>query len=104
MKSIEAEQAEFGAEPQIPIGRLGHREDRAHREPVPGCPRGMPVLAPSSDGPAPERDQAEQEASIAIVMSARAALICDLAPHTEGQAETQERRRAKEYARLNDLM
>src|SRR6185369_1690892 len=27
--AIEAEQAEFAAQPQIPVGRLGHREDSA---------------------------------------------------------------------------
>ena len=37
--AIEAEQAEFRAEPEIPIGCLGHRVDVAQGEPVPDGPR-----------------------------------------------------------------
>ena len=51
MKSIEAEQAEFSAEPQITIGRLGHREDRALRRTRPEL--SMPYArtgSTSSDG------------------------------------------------------
>ena len=43
--AIEAKQAEFRAQPEIAIGRLGHREDGADGEPVPGSPRSVPVLA-----------------------------------------------------------
>ena len=42
--AIEAKQAEFRAEPEIPIGCLGHRVDVAHGEPVPDGPRGVRVL------------------------------------------------------------
>ena len=45
VNAIKAKQAEFAAQPEIPIGRLSHREDGAHGEPVPGGPRGMRVLA-----------------------------------------------------------
>ena len=63
VKSIEAEQTEFGAEPQIPIGRLGHREDRAHGEPVSGCPRRMPVLADVERRIERERSLAAEQSS-----------------------------------------
>ncbi|MGH9880108.1 MAG: hypothetical protein ACRD6N_01630, partial [Pyrinomonadaceae bacterium] len=43
--AVEAKQAELPAEPQIPVGRLCHREDGAEIEAVPGGPRGMRVLA-----------------------------------------------------------
>lgn len=43
--AIETKQAEFRAQPNIPIGRLRHREDSSRGKPVPGSPRGMPVLA-----------------------------------------------------------
>src|SRR5208337_316885 len=43
--AIEAIQAEFAAQPEIPVWRLSHREDGADGEPVPGSPRSVPVLA-----------------------------------------------------------
>ena len=43
--AIEAKQAEFGPQPEIPIGRLGHRVDVAQGEPVPDRPRVVRVLA-----------------------------------------------------------
>src|SRR5208337_2600308 len=43
--TVETKQSEFRAEPEIPIGRLGHRVDVTEREPVPDGPRGMRVLA-----------------------------------------------------------
>ena len=43
--AIEAKQAEFRAEPEIPIGRLGNRVDVAQGEPIPDGPRRMRVLA-----------------------------------------------------------
>ena len=66
VNSIEAKQAEFTAEPEIPIGSLGYREDRAHGEPVPGGPRRMPVLAHLQrwvERPSGTRPEQEHEAS-----------------------------------------
>ena len=49
--AIEAKQAEFCAEPEIPIGRLGHRVDVALEGPILDGPRGMRVLTDvQSDG------------------------------------------------------
>src|SRR5271165_2682820 len=42
--AIEAKQAEFCAEPEIPIGRLGHRVDVALEGPILDGPHGMCVL------------------------------------------------------------
>src|SRR6185295_1073828 len=43
--AIEAKQPEFGPEPEIPIGCLGHGVDVAQRKPVPNRPRVVRVLA-----------------------------------------------------------
>jgi hypothetical protein len=42
--AIEAEQAEFRAEPEIPIGCLGNRVNGPLEKPVPNGPRVMRVL------------------------------------------------------------
>jgi hypothetical protein len=42
---VEAKQAEFRAEPEIPIGRLGNGVDVAQGEPVLDGPRSVPILA-----------------------------------------------------------
>ena len=43
--AIGTKQARFRSEPEITVGRLGHREGCARRESVADSPGGMPVLA-----------------------------------------------------------
>jgi len=43
--AVETKQAKFGAEPEIPIRGLRHRENGADGEPVADGPRLVPVLA-----------------------------------------------------------
>ena len=45
VNTIESEQAEFTAEPEIPVRCLGHRKDVARKETIPEDPRRVAVLA-----------------------------------------------------------
>src|SRR4030095_6466220 len=48
--AIEPKQAEFGAQPEIPVGRLCDGANEAFRKPIDGFPRGVRVLTDVQTG------------------------------------------------------